>query len=83
MIKNIKNLRLFDAKGSLLKDFAEYPQNELQAFDLIGQLIAFAEKHAVKGNAWQYYVAYFIASNENVFSLACERKQSVSGTLFE
>lgn len=83
MIKNIKNLRLFDVKGSLLKDFAEYPQNDLQAFDLIGRLIAFAEKHAVKGNAWQYYVAYFIASNENVFSLACERKQSVSGSLFE
>ncbi|MDE6210401.1 MAG: ATP-binding protein, partial [Clostridia bacterium] len=83
MIKNIKDLRLYDLKGSLLKDFAEFPQNNLQAFDLIGKLIAFAEKHAVQGNAWHYYIAYFIASNENFFSLACERKQSVSGTLLE
>ncbi|MDE6870318.1 MAG: ATP-binding protein [Clostridia bacterium] len=83
MIKNIKDLRLYDLKGSLLKDFAEFPQNNLQAFDLIGKLIAFAEKHAVQGNAWHYYIAYFIANNENVFSLACERKQSVSGTLLE
>ncbi|MDE6605138.1 MAG: ATP-binding protein [Clostridia bacterium] len=83
MIKNIKDLRLYDLKGSLLKDFAEFPQNNLQAFNLIGKLIAFAEKHAVQGNAWHYYIAYFIASNENVFSLACERKQSVSGTLLE
>ncbi len=50
---------------------------------MIGKLISFADKHAVKGNCWQYYVAYFIACNVNAFSLACERKQEVSGTLVD
>ena len=83
MIKNVKNLRLYNLKGSLLNDFAEFEQNHLQAFDLIGKLITFAERHAVQGNALHYYIAYFIASNENTFSLACERKQSVNGTLLD
>ena len=80
-LKSVKNLRLFDLKGSLLKDLADYPQNNLQPFDLIGRLIDFAEKRAVRGNCWQYYIAYFIASNENTFSLACERKENINGTL--
>ncbi len=78
-----KHLRLFDIKGSLLEDFLQYPRNNLNDFDLIGKLISFADKHAVNGNCWQYYIAYFIADNENAFSLACERKDGVSGTMLD
>ncbi len=83
MKKYIGNLKIYDAAGALLDDFANYPQNNLRSVDLIGKLISFADKHAVKGNCWQYYVAYFIACNVNAFSLACERKQEVSGTLVD
>ncbi len=83
MKKYIGNLKIYDAAGTLLDDFANYPQNNLRSVDLIGKLISFADKHAVKGNCWQYYVAYFIACNVNAFSLACERKQKVSGTLVD
>ena len=83
MKKYIGNLKIYDAAGTLLDDFANYPQNNLRSVDLIGTLISFADKHAVKGNCWQYYVAYFIACNVNAFSLACERKQEVSGTLVD
>ena len=65
-----KHLRLFDIKDSLLEDFLQYPRNNLNDFDLIGKLISFADKHAVNNNCWQYYIAYFIADNENEFSLA-------------
>ncbi len=82
-IKQAKNLRLYDLKGTLLNDLLEYPDNKLKPFDLIGKLIAFAEKHAVHGDCWQYYTAYFIASNVNAFSLACERRESVDGALLE
>lgn len=82
-IKSVNNLKVYDMKDSLLKDFALYPNNNLHAYDLIGRLIDFSERHAVQGNCWQYYIAYFIASNENTFSLACERKDKVRGTLFE
>ncbi|MDE5654872.1 MAG: ATP-binding protein [Clostridia bacterium] len=81
MERLVKHLRLYDIKGSLLEAFSRYPQNNLNAYDLIGKLISFADKHGVNGNCWQYYIAYFIAENENAFSLACERKDSVSGTL--
>lgn len=83
MKKYIGNLKIYDAAGTLLDDFANYPHNNLRSVDLIGRLISFADKHAVKGNCWQYYVAYFIACNVNAFSLACERKQEVSGTLVD
>lgn len=83
MKKYLENLKIYDAAGTLLDDFANYPQNNLRPVDLIGRLISFADKHAVKGNCWQYYVAYFIACNVNAFSLACERKQEVSGTLVD
>ena len=83
MEKYTTDLRLYDIRGSLLEDFARYPQGNLKSFDLIGKLISFADRHAVKGNCWQYYIAYFIASNENAFSLACERKENVSGTLLD
>ena len=78
-----KFLRLYDVKATLLDDFATCNAKNLNAFDLIGKLIAFADRHAVDGNCWQYYVAYFIASNENAFSLACERKNNINGTLLD
>lgn len=82
-IKHVKDLKLYDSEGSLLKDLSDYPENGLKSFNLIGKLLAFAEKHAVRGNSWQYYVAYFIASNVNAFSLACERREKVNGTLLD
>lgn len=83
MKKYTQDLKLYDVSGTLLEDFANYPQNNLRPVDLIGKLISFADKHAVNGNCWQYYTAYFIASNVNAFSLACERHPAVEGTLVE
>lgn len=83
MQKFTQNLRLYDTKGTLIGDIAEYPQNNLTIADLTGRLIDFAEKHAVTGNCWQYYVAYFIATNVNAFSLACERRNIGKCSLIE
>ena len=70
-------------RNSLLEDFANHPENNANGVDLIGKLLSFSERHAVSGNCWQYYVAYFIANNVNAFSLSCERKPNFQGSLAE
>lgn len=83
MKKHTQHLKLYDIRNSLLEDFANHPENNANGVDLIGKLLSFSERHAVSGNCWQYYVAYFIANNVNAFSLSCERKPSFQGSLAE
>lgn len=83
MKKHTQHLKLYDIRNSLLEDFANHPENNANGVDLIGKLLSFSERHAVSGNCWQYYVAYFIANNVNAFSLSCERKPNFQGSLAE
>ena len=84
MKKFTRQLRLFDTKGTLLEKFADSCENkEIRPTETIGELLNFANIHAVKGNCWHYYVAYFIASDVNAFSLAFERKRANNCTLLE
>lgn len=41
----------------------------------VGKLAAFAKRFNLCGNIWQKYVAYLIATDENAFSLSCERRK--------
>jgi len=82
MLKYIGQLRLYDTRGTLLDKFSRLTCGEdIPLTDTYGELLNFAETHAVEGNCWQYYVAYFIASDVNAFSLAYERKDDARGTL--
>lgn len=84
MKKYTRQLRLFDTNGTLLEKFADSCENkDVRPVDTIGELLNFANIHAVEGNCWHYYVAYFIASDVNAFSLAFERKQAKDCTLLE
>ena len=50
--------------------------NSEQIYKLIHKLIEIAdENNYSEGNLWQNFLTHFILSNENVFSLACERKK--------
>ncbi len=50
--------------------------NSEQIYKLIHKLIEIAhENNYAEGNLWQNFLTHFILSNENVFSLACERKK--------
>ena len=56
--------------------------NSEQIYKLIHKLIEISYEHNyAKGNLWQNFLTHFILSNENVFSLSCERKLSPQGTL--
>lgn len=50
-------------------------------YSLINRLLDMVAIYDVDGNLWQNYLAYLIISNENPFSIACERAQVEDGTV--
>ncbi|MEG1394663.1 MAG: ATP-binding protein [Clostridia bacterium] len=68
-----KSLQIFHTAGSLL-EFVGQETQEKRAGDIASKLIEFAMQYNVNGNIWHHYIAYFLAFNENAFSLACEKK---------
>ncbi len=54
----------------------------LEIHILFHELISQAYKHNyASGNIWQNYLTHFMLTNENFFSLSCERRDSPSGSL--
>ena len=52
-------------------------QNSDDIFKIIHKIIAIAhENNFADGNLWHNYLTYFLLSNENVFSLSCERREA-------
>ena len=43
---------------------------------LIARLVSFATEYGLEGNLWQQWIAYLLISDENPFSLACERRSA-------
>ena len=79
-----QKLRLFDTSGTLLGKFTDACDDKsIKPTETIGELLNFANIHAVNGNCWHYYISYFIASDVNAFSLAFERKTACESTLLE
>ena len=59
---------------------AQNRTNEIEK--IIHGIITIAhENDYARGNLWQNFLTHFILSNENTFSLACERKRSEIGSL--
>lgn len=50
-------------------------------FQTAGELVEFAAAHGFKGNLWHSLLAYVLATNENAFSMACEIRGRVKGTV--
>ena len=42
---------------------------------LTRRLVSFASEFALEGNIWQQWLTYMIMTDENAFSLACERHE--------
>lgn len=50
-------------------------------FSVAGRLTTLAENHGYNGNLWHTFLTYLIANNENAFSMACEIRGRVSGSI--
>ena len=53
------------------------------AYSVAGSLTSLSENHGYGGNLWHTYLTYLIANNENAFSMACEIRGRVSGSINE
>lgn len=47
-------------------------------YELLSELFFSSEKRKIKGNAWKGYILDLVISDENPFSLMCERKKGYS-----
>lgn len=75
---NLKKLTLYSTEFSLLNDL------KLGNFEnLATSLVNFGASYALSGDLWHAYIAYFIITNENAFSLASEyRELNTSNSLY-
>lgn len=67
----IDGLCLYDFDRGIIKTLTGAENGRIKA---VGELAAFAKKFNVGGNVWKKYLAYLIATDENAFSLSCERR---------
>lgn len=57
------------------KDYFE-KSTENNSIDILNKMLVLANKHGFNGNIWKSYVAYYIAMNENPFSLSVEKRSA-------
>jgi len=50
-------------------------------YECINQIVTLARIHGFEGNLWNGYLTYLLTTNENAFSMACEKRGSISGSL--
>lgn len=50
-------------------------------YSCINEIITIASDHGFEGNLWQGYLTYLLTTNENAFSMACEKCGVIEGSL--
>lgn len=96
MMTRINELVLYKASDydNILMDMAflmehyqdeYYNQEDLRAllFDCINELAEVSESHGFTGNLWHTYLTFFLANSENAYSIACEIRGTVEGSINE
>lgn len=73
---DIQKLQIYDVANNQLANIINNTDNKS-----VFLLVDFATKYALSGNIWHKYIAYFIASNVNTFSLQCEYRTIKSPSL--
>ncbi len=60
-----------------------YPLDCPQGTPLYRMLVSMAASHGWQGNLWQCYLTWVLTQAENPFSLACERREVKSDSLYQ
>ncbi len=50
-------------------------------YHCINEIVSIAGSHGFSGNLWHGYLTYILTTNENVFSMACEKRGAIGGSL--
>ena len=81
-------------KENIFYDMAEVANNYLnddsdkeelidKIYQCINEIVTIARDHGFNGNLWHGYLTYLLTNNENAFSMSCEKKGAVSGSINE
>lgn len=88
LYKNFKNGEILEAVSSLY-DYTYNNQSEVKpTIDIsksisliINELIELAYSHGYSGDLWHTYLTFLLANNENPYSMACEIRGEIPGSI--
>ena len=50
-------------------------------YQCINEIVTIAREHGFSGDLWQGYLTYLLTTNENAFSMSCEKVGPVEGSI--
>ena len=81
--KNFKDGDLLHDMVCLMEHYREMEGGAASLYDCMHRLLEIAASHGFYGNLWHCYLANLLVNNENSYSMACEIRGKVQGTINE
>lgn len=76
---------VFQTMAHIANSYSNPEFNREKAVDgiyhCINELVTIARDHGFSGNLWQGYLTYLLTTNENAFSMSCEKVGAIDGSL--
>lgn len=81
LYKNLENREVFDCMLRIASEEFEGLDVKKTAGRIVSHILEVSEKMGFNGNLWQDYLAYNLANDENSYSLSCERRGRMEGSI--
>ena len=81
LYKNPENREGFDCMLRIASEEFEGLDIKKAAGRIVSHILEVSEKMGFNGNLWQDYLAYNLANDENSYSLSCERRGRMEGSI--
>lgn len=81
LYKNPENREVFDCMLRIASEEVEGLDVKKTAGRIVSHILEVSEKMGFNGNLWQDYLAYNLANDENSYSLSCERRGRMEGSI--
>lgn len=81
LYKNPENREVFDCMLRIASEEFEGFDVKKAAGRIVSHILEVSEKMGFNGNLWQDYLAYNLANDENSYSLSCERRGRMEGSI--
>ena len=81
LYRQLENDRVFSFMKEIAYDSMELETIQEDISEVISHILEVSEKMGFKNNLWQDYVAYLLVNTENAFSISCERRGLVEGSI--
>lgn len=81
LYKNSENREVFDCMLRIASEEFEGLDVKKTAGRIVSHILEVSEKMGFNGNLWQDYLAYNLANDENSYSLSCERRGRMEGSI--